>query len=417
MHHESAVDRRVAKEGPVRVLGACLSTCLLALAAPRACDGQAADPAVTQITMLEQSYAASRQPALKFLLAEAYARVGERRRALEALRVIVDSGRGYLPPSHSPLWKYAGDAEFSALLVQLRAGVPVTSNGSVKYVLRGASIVPEGLAYDERTGRLYIGDMHGRQVYAIGKGGEIAPAVKNLALQPLGLFVDAARRRLWIASNNSNTNAVTRRSELVRVDLETGERRAFSEPRATALNDVTVAPNGDVYTSDFGSGAIFKLTAEAQQLTALLEPGALAFPNGLAVDHSGRRLFVAQGLAIVSIELASGRMQRLTAPEDLDTIGTDGLYYRGGVLYGVQNLVTPGRVVRMRLADDGSRISGYDVLESAHAQFDVPTTAAFVANTLLVLANAQIHRLDASGKVDAPGLKPIVLLGYDIGPE
>jgi hypothetical protein len=403
---------------PRRVLAAaCLSSCLIALAAPRTSESQAADAVVTQITMLEQSYAASRQPALKFLLAEAYARVGERKRALEALTIVVNSGRGYLPPSYSPLWKYADDADFSALLAQLRARVPVTSLGSVKHVLRGASIVPEGIAYDERTKRLYIGDMHGRQVYAIGKNGELAPVVKDLALQPLGLFVDAGRRRLWIASNNSNTNAVTRRSELVRIDLETGERRAFSEPRAAALNDVTVAPNGDVYTSDFGSGAVFKLTAERQQLTALLEPGALAFPNGIAVDHSGQRLFVAQGLAIVSIELPSGRMQRLAAPEDLDTIGTDGLYYRGGALYGVQNLVTPGRVVRMRLADDGSRISGYDVLESAHVQFDVPTTATFAGDTLLVLANAQIYRLDASGEVDARGLKPIVLLGYDIGPE
>jgi streptogramin lyase len=46
----------------------------------------------------------------------------------------------------------------------------------------------------------------------------------------------------------------------VKYDLKTGKKAAaFAAREARQLNDVAVAPNGDVYASDSASGAVFRL--------------------------------------------------------------------------------------------------------------------------------------------------------------
>ncbi len=115
----------------------------------------------------------------------------------------------------------------------------------------------------------------------------------------------------------------------------------------------------------------------------------------------------------MAINLADGSMVPIKKPDTLSTLGTDGLYYRDGNLFGIQNITSPGRVVRMLLNKQRDEITGFDVIESANPIFDLPTTGAFVGDKLLIIANSQIYRMDRRA-LDPSQLKPVVLLSYKV---
>ena len=80
-------------------------------------------------------------------------------------------------------------------------------------------------------------------------------------------------------------------------------------------------------------------------------------------------------------------------------------------MIGVQNVGTPGRVVRMQLSPEQDRITGARLLEAGHPQFAFPTTAALGPDRMFVLANAQLRQLKDNGSIADPAtLDPIVIL-------
>jgi len=93
------------------------------------------------------------------------------------------------------------------------------------------------------------------------------------------------------------------------------------------------------------------------------------------------------------------------------TLGIDGLYGVGGDLVGVQNGVTPYRVVRLHLDGDGRRIMSADVLERARPDYAEPTLGVVVGRTLYYVANSQWERFRDDGTIDAPDAlrNPLVL--------
>ncbi|HXH00434.1 MAG TPA: hypothetical protein VNI79_08495 [Sphingomicrobium sp.] len=365
------------------------------------------------IAVLEESYVAAPDPALKYLLAESYARLGQRDKALEALRVVVASNQPFLPPETNPLWRYAKDGEFAPLLKVLRDRVPVTSNGVVEFTLSGRPIVTEGIAYDDSSRRVFVGDLNSRSIFEISRLGVVKPFVAGLKNQPYGMTVDLKRRYLWVVLSNFLAGEKTPRTELMRIHLDSRKTATFSHPEARSLNDLVVGPDGDVYASDIGAASVWRISPATRRWTALVKPGSVSFPNGIAIDESGKRIFLAQGRRIVAINLADGSMVPIKKPDTLSTLGTDGLYYRDGNLFGIQNITSPGRVVRMLLNKQRDEITGFDVIESANPIFDLPTTGAFVGDKFLIIANSQIYRIDRRA-LDPSQLKPVVLLSYKV---
>ena len=359
------------------------------------------------IDILVRSYEARPDPAFQFLMAESYARLGEKTKAVSALKVVANSDRPYFPPNHSPLWQLGGDPEFEAVVGKLDDRLPRTRNGVERHRVQG--LVAEGMAYDPVTQMFLLGDIRQQRIVSVKPNGTVATIAAGLELQPFGMAVDAPRRRLWVASSLALGDPDDApRSQLLRIDLSTGEIKAFSDPSMVALNDVAVAPNGDVYTTDFGGNAIWHLPNEATTPVRFGGKETAIFPNGIAIEPTGKIMFVAQGSRIVALDLTNGSPRPLAKPENLDTLGTDGLYFHDGHLFGIQNATSPGRVIRMDLDEGMKAIIGYEILESCHPAFELPTTGAIAENQLVVLANSQIF------KPHGDNLNPLTLIGYDL---
>ena len=88
-----------------------------------------------------------------------------------------------------------------------------------------------------------------------------------------------------------------------------------------------------------------------------------------------------------------------------------------GDLFGIQNSTNPGRVVRIALADKGSRVAGLTVLQSHHhPDFDEPTTGAIANGALNVIGNSYVGHYQPDGSIkDAAELKGTAIVAVPLG--
>lgn len=361
----------------------------------------------------EQAYASSPSQAVAFLLADTYAQLEDRKATLRYLSLAADGPVEIMPPRLSQVWRYRTAPEFKAVFAKLQKRFVSTRNG-VRIHRLGRGMGPfEGIAWNADQQSLFLGDMASRRIMTLTSDRQLQPFDPNLTLRPLGMAVDQNRRRLWAATSNLYAAIEPIRTELVLFDLTSGAKQSFTSPSAKTFNDVAIAPNGDVFVTDTEGGAVYVLRDGTDTLKALVPPGSLFLPNGVAVDETGAHIYVAQGASIVRVDTIDGRQLRLEKPASLSTVGTDGLYLHQGSLIGVQNVLTPGRIVRMRLNPSRTAILAADIIENGHPDFNTPTTAALDGDRLLVLANGQIPRLKWNGEVDEK-IEPAIILCYDL---
>ena len=94
------------------------------------------------------------------------------------------------------------------------------------------------------------------------------------------------------------------------------------------------------------------------------------------------------------------RQRALPQPDTVVTGGCDGLYWHEGDLIGIQNVTNPGRVVRIELADKGTRVAGLIVLQSHHhPDFAEPTTGTIAHGALNVIANSYVGHFQPDGTI------------------
>lgn len=354
---------------------------------------------------------------LVFYRAMTQAQLGARAAVLADLRSLLGRRRGLIPAPGAGFDRLWEDEEFQRLRAQLAADEPKTQPpAAVLARLTGKSLLPEGIAYDPKSRRLFVGSIHRRKIVTLDAQGrqEDWSRAEDRLDAVLGLRVDLPRRLLWAVSTNGSDDEAekARRNALIAWDLASRRVvRRVELPQALHLNDLCIADDGTVYASDSFGSTIWVLGPSAATAVALGKPGQLRGANGLALGPGGE-LYVALSTGIARIEVASGAWQRMAQPDEWVTGGIDGLYYHRGALIGVQNGPNPGRVIRLKLSADGRNITAFDVLQSHHhPEFDEPTTGAIVGEHLIVIANSHIARRRPDGSIaGADRLRAPVLL-------
>jgi hypothetical protein len=76
-------------------------------------------------------------------------------------------------------------------------------------------------------------------------------------------------------------------------------------------------------------------------------------------------------------------------------------------LVGVQNVTTPGRVIRIQLSADGTTVRAVKTLLSHHHNaLDEPTTLAIAGSNFYLLAATGVSRFGADGIIADPDTVP-----------
>jgi hypothetical protein len=161
-------------------------------------------------------------------------------------------------------------------------------------VMDGTDLYPESMS-SSPDGTVYIGSMKGI-VFRAKPGSNkatpwIKPTASNGILTLLGVLVHAPTHTLWLCSSPGALRSppVTGTASLMSFDLKTGHPRGhypFPAP-ASVCNDISVAPNGDVYASDTPNGRILRLAKGEKSLTVFAADPRLKGIDGLVFGGNG----------------------------------------------------------------------------------------------------------------------------------
>ncbi len=360
-------------------------------------------------------------PLVLYHLARAEALTGNADGALRQLKRLGNAGgseRDIAGDSAFALLR--GRSDFQVVLQRLREAAAPVVRGDTAFVLTDPDFIPEGIAYDARSDAFFVGSLHRGQILRVTRGGaasifsaDAAGARQGRPGQVLGLRVDPARKVLWAATLVIDTAAPPFRrgpggwAALRAFELSSGRLIAsYAPPDSTSphlLNDIALAPNGDLYVTDSEGDALFRLP-NGRTALELVHGGSprFVYPNGVAIDAKRGRIYVAHMEGISTFRLADpvpAAHAPLVAATGVPTSGIDGLYLCGRALLGIQSLLDSQQVTRFVLAPDGITVTAATVLERKHPAHDVATTGVIVGDSLYYIAGSQLGRLQPDGFV------------------
>lgn len=347
--------------------------------------------------------------------------LGQRSLALELLRSLIGRKLGLIPTRDLGFDAVWNDTEFQTVRKELADEDVKTPDAPVAFRLKDPKLIPEGIAYDPTSKRFFLGSIAQHKIIvsdAKGEAGDFSASGDKLDAV-LGLAVDPARGHLYAVSTNGfeDSGKTERRNAIMRYNLKDGRLMdRFVAPESMQLNDVAIAPDGTVYTTDSESSTVFRKKPDERTFTRLGETGGVRGANGITFSSDGI-LYVTLSTGIARVDTATGAATRLPQPDTVVTGGIDGLYWHDGDLFGIQNSTNPGRVVRIALADKGSRVVGLTVLQSyQHPEFDEPTTGAIANGALNVIGNSYVGHYQPDGSIKgAAALKGTTIVAVPLG--
>ena len=280
------------------------------------------------------------------------------------------------------------------LLAPLVALVAAPAAGALpkEYVLPGNDTFPEGVTLRPGTDQFFVTSTTHGTVFR----GTLGRAKPKVFLAPgkhgrlLANGIHASRDRLIVAGSLTNKIFV--------YALPSGRLvRRFSTGEGGLVNDVTVAPNGDVYATDSTRGLLFRVPAKAvekrksgiQAIEPFVEfentPVGL-YSNGLVAVGSRYMLVVGTvSGALVRVDLKTKAIRRVDLHGEPLLVG-DGLARDGRTLYAVNST---NRVTQLKLSKNW--LSARVQRQITSPRFKFATTVAIAGKRLLVV-NGQLSQ-------------------------
>ena len=359
-------------------------------------------------------------------LAADYAEKCDVATTLKLLRQVA-AAKGGLDPGEYRGFAYLRDTpEFKAIVAEIRLKNKPKIQSKAAFVIREPDLFPEGMAYARYNGRVYAGSVK-RKIVWTDKTGELHDLVKagdDKLAYVAGLHVDETRKELWAVSTRFGDTAelASTVQGLFKYDLTSGKHLdTFISPNKSSgyLNDVTVVPSsGKAYTTNTLEGSVYCTKTGSHELELFLPSGTVPGANGIAISDDEKTLFVAGDFGIYRVDLGTGSSAPLQKTSDVIDASIDGLYFYRQSLVGIQNAIHPGRVVRFYLDPTLTKITGWEILETYNPAFENPTTGSLDGDSLLFMANTQLHKWQPGKPLPAPsGLHDVQILRISLSPH
>jgi len=342
-----------------------------------------------------------------YFLAAAKQHLRETREALALLKECIALQEGFDPSGEPAFLELKSSKEFATLVESVHRDFPVAAQAHEAFRTTEKDLVPEGLAYDARRDVFYLSSLNRRKIVEIGRDGNVSdfvPADRFGLLPVLGIRLNPNDGTVWADSYTDSG-----RTELLHFDA-TGKLLGRFKPEDSAkhgFNDLVIRKNGDVITTDSLANKVFWFDPAAKTFKALSMHRALFYPNGIALSEGDRRLYVADSLGVVTVDLTSGESHDLDPGPKSTLAGIDGLYWHNGSLIGIQNGIGSPRIAAFHLSGDGLRVTRTTVFENRSNLSILPTTGAIRGSDFYFIANSQIDNLNNDKVMDVTKLEVI----------
>jgi hypothetical protein len=342
-----------------------------------------------------------------YFLAAAKQHLRETREALTLLKECISLQEGFDPSGEPAFLELKSSKEFIALVDSAHRDFPATAQAREAFRTTEKDLVPEGLAYDAQRNVFYLSSLNRRKIVEIGRDGTVSdfvPADRFGLLPVLGIRLSPNDGTVWADSYTDGG-----RTELLHFDA-TGKLLGRFKPEDSAkhgFNDLVIRKNGEVITTDSLANKVFRFDPASRRFTALPVHRSLFYPNGIALSEDDHRLYVADSLGVVTVDLTSEESHDVDPGPRSTLAGIDGLYWHNGSLIGIQNGIGSPRIAAFHLSGDGLRVTRTTVLENRSNLSILPTTGAIRGSDFYFIANSQIDNLNNDKVMDVTRLEVI----------
>ncbi len=296
---------------------------------------------------------------------------------------------------------------FDKVLKKVEAAKQPVNNSEIAFTIPEKDLVPEGVAFDNNTGKLYLSSMYKRKILQITKEGEITDFKKEAEddlLSTFGMEVDEKRNHLWVATAFAANGMATRqrvipqdtRSTIHKYDLTSGrlikKYEYDNKGEAHFFNDLTITSNGDVYITESLTSKIYKIPNETDELEVFYHADPLFFfLNGLALNEDESLLYVTSSEGISALNLQTKNWQLIRYPADVSLQGIDGMAFYKNSLICHQTGYPNNSINQYFLDESGYKITGTKIIESHNPNFDQAATGEVAGDYYYYLANGQMQ--------------------------
>lgn len=343
----------------------------------------------TYLAKMEQAVALRPDyPRMLVNLAAAQAAVGRPEDAIATLERLAKLGLSSPVEKSEEFASLRSRSDFQEIVKKLAANDYAKGEGEVTFTLQDVTGLMEGIAWREKTGQFYFGDVNGRAVWVRSADGalkRLTPEGDEL-LGVFGLAIDEANGAIWaatsaVAAMRGFTPDLDGTAALAEIDLASGAvRRTIpvvrreGDQQSHVLGDLALATDGSVFVTDSGGPVLWRLPPGGTALEPFVESveflslqGIVILPGDVAVlsDHAN---------GLLRVDLAGRGVQRLESPPNTTLIGLDGLALAGeGRVLAIQNGLRPNRVLRIDLEGAADSVSAVTVLEAGHLTMAAPS--------------------------------------------
>lgn len=313
--------------------------------------------------------------------------------------------------------------EFAPLARKFTSNGHPQGRGQTAFALREVTGFIDGIAWRQKTGDFFFGDVHGRCVWQRNKDNTLRrfTAESEELLGIFGLAVNEDAGVLWAAMSaveamRGFTPEQSGQAALAEIDLSSGAIRRVvplpSEPgRSHLASDVALAADGTVYVSDGLGACVWRLPSGGDRMEIVTEGGELLSPQGVVLTADGGALWVADRIAgLMRVDLPNGAARRVEPPAGATLIGIDGLaLLPNGAVIALQTATSPKRVLQLTLDSTGEAVSRLTVLEAAHLTMSAPGSGCLgPGGDFFFIGNTGAGRLEfAEGNPTPPRPVPI----------
>jgi Cu-Zn family superoxide dismutase len=197
----------------------------------------------------------------------------------------------------------------------------------------------EGIATDEGTGRIFVGELNNGNVWVGTPTGPWTLFNSGQAAgraTAFGMAVDASRGRLYVVSGvDGRVDVLNLSSGALQTSI------AVPVAAGSLINDVTVAPDGTAYVTDTGAPRLYRIAPGGSTAELWVDYAGQIDTNrsqhGNGVVANGTHVLVAymERGELLRFDRSSGAVN-LVAISGATTAGRDGLVLCGSRLHGVE---------------------------------------------------------------------------------
>jgi hypothetical protein len=298
-------------------------------------------------------------------------------------------------------------ADFKAVYAKIAANLVATGPGEIAFTLPGMTGLVDGIAFREKTGEYFFGDVHLRCVWVRTTDGQVRKFTEseNEVFGIFGLMVDEASGALWAATSvlpamQGYTQALDGAAGVAEFDLNSGKLRRMvrlpADTKQHVLGDITMAPDGSLFMPDSGEGILWRLGPGAVTPEVFVESPEFMSLQGIVLTADHRTAILSDyANGLLRLDLTTRSLSHLSTPPDVTLLGIDGLALApDGSVLAIQNGVRPKRILRLVLDASAEAVTEATVLESAHPGMADPTLGCIVGGKFIFVGNAGWSRFE-----------------------